>query len=95
MQDEERELYNKALNLWGFESQIKICVEECSELNVALMKFGRKINGSSIEQILDELADATNSINQMLILFDISHKRFEEIRLEKLRKLSKIIERCE
>jgi len=59
-----------ALERWGTPSQIGMTIEECGELIVALTKLGRKHNGSTIEEVSEEMADVRVMLDQMEIAFD-------------------------
>lgn len=58
MNREERDdVYKKAIELWGEDSQVLVAIEELSELITQLAKRNRVLNGSSNEKIIDEIAD--------------------------------------
>jgi hypothetical protein len=82
----EKTIYERALEKWGMETQIKICIEELAELIQTLIKHGRKINGSTIDDIAEEIADVELMIEQMKFAFDI-HKDVEEWKHEKIERL--------
>jgi len=82
----EKTIYERALEKWGIETQIKMCIEELSELIQTLVKYGRKINGSSKDDLAEEIADVELMIEQMKFAFDI-HKDTEEWKNEKIQRL--------
>ena len=68
------EIYIEAIETFGPHNQICCCLEELSELQVELAKV---LNGKrdidkpeDLKLLVDELADATIMIEQMLILFN-------------------------
>lgn len=79
-------LYDKAVELWGIESQIHVTVEEMSELIKVLMKgFRGELN---IENLIDELADTEIMIEQLKFIFGLNdkvskRKEYKKKRLEK------------
>lgn len=81
----EKDIGKKCIALWGEADQIRQTVEECAELIVVLAKYGRNVNGSSKDQICEELADVEIMINQMKLIFDAdiieSQKRYKLARL--------------
>lgn len=91
----KEELYKKALREWGNDSQINLAVEECAELIKVLMKHGRDLNGSTLDEILEELADVEIMVEQMKLIFDYKEHSalkmsvFEFIKKRKLERLEK------
>jgi len=87
----EEEIYQKALDKWRIESQIKVAVEEMAELTVELMKYGRKINGSTVEDITKEIADVEIMLSQLKVYFGNKEKveNLKKLKLERLEELLK------
>lgn len=86
-------LYIQAFNKWGIESQIKMCIEECGELVVALAKLDRNINGSTINHVAEEIADVEICTEQMkLILHPEMDKLVSKAKEAKLLRLEKLID---
>jgi NTP pyrophosphatase (non-canonical NTP hydrolase) len=83
----EPEIYAKFMKAWGKSSQLGMLQEECAELIVAVNKYFRNIPQSD-EMICEELADVQNMINQFKGLYP----KFEEIRIEKLKRAEKLLE---
>lgn len=67
MTEEEYQVYSKALNKWGAESQIKMLFEEMAELQNAICKYFRKRN--NMYDVATEIADVQIMVEQMSILF--------------------------
>lgn len=85
-------LYAKCIALWGYEAQLDMVIEECSELIQAISHLRRKRVG--IREVASEIADVELMISQMRHIFknqDIS-KLIEE---EKEKKIQRIKERLD
>lgn len=78
-------LYLIALNQWGLNSQIDMCIEEMSELIKELLKFKRGKN--NIEHICEEIADTEITIGQMKLIFDKDKTLVDKYIQEKLIRL--------
>jgi len=83
----EKTIYEKALEKWGLETQILMCIEELSELIHALVKYGRKINGSSKDKIAEEIADVELMIEQIKVALNIQKLDIENLKLKKIKRL--------
>jgi len=79
-----------ALERWGIPSQIGMTIEECGELIVKLTKLDRKHNGSTIEEVSEEMADVRVMLDQMEIAFD-NWEIIARIYAEKITKLEKML----
>ena len=78
----EKNLYQKEVNLWGFESEEQMMIEEMAELTTALCHISR--NRGSIEAVMEEIADVEIMLNQMKIIFP----SIEAIKKKKLERLA-------
>ena len=83
------EVYKKALETWGQETQITMVFEEMSELQKELCKAlrGEKVAGN----IAEEIADVEIMLEQMKLLFEIESL----VRANKMYKLERLDERLE
>lgn len=85
----EKEIYRAAIEKYGDNHQMMMCIEEMSELTKELCKNIRGRNNK--EQIAEEIADVQIMLEQMKILFDC-----ETVVCfwtdEKLQRLKKIME---
>ena len=84
------EFYDECIYVWGEDAQIKMCIEEMSELTKELCKNWRKSTKDTpeqIEHICEEIADVQNMIDQMQLIFGA--ERVEEIRKEKIARTQK------
>lgn len=79
------ELYKKALETWGIESQMFMVMEETGEMLNALAKANR--GRSTKEEIITELADVSIMVEQMALYFGFSE--FMDERNKKLERLEK------
>lgn len=84
MDKESRKLYEDVLRAWGSEDQLWMAVEEIGELLTSLNKLRR---GASVKDVITELADVSNMVEQLAVMFGV-----EDYENEKLRKLSRL--RC-
>jgi len=85
----EAEILQDAVDLWGSESQICMAAEEAGELITALMKFGRRRNGTTAEEVIDEIADVYVMLKQLELIFD--DERIKDRYQYKLRRLKERI----
>ena len=72
MDQNNREIYQKCIDVWGEDAQIKMCIEEMSELTKELCKNWRKDKANTAEQIdhiCEEIADVQNMAYQMQMIF--------------------------
>ena len=81
---QEQEIYKKAIQTWGSESQTDMAIEEVGELLSAIGKFKRDRVDKS--ELIDEIADVTIMMRQMALLhgFDEVEARIE-FKLERLK----------
>lgn len=70
---ERAQVYQKAIDAFGVEAQLLMCIEEMSELTKAICKFRRaKPNQipERLHDIAEECADVTIMMEQLRIMFD-------------------------
>ena len=84
MIDKNKEVYKRALEIYGEKSQINMMFEEMSELQKELCKSTRGIQNRRM--IADEIADVEIVLGQMKLLFDIENEVVErkEFKVERL-----------
>ncbi|RLC69283.1 MAG: antitoxin [Chloroflexi bacterium] len=63
----EQQILTAAIEKWGPKHQIDLAVEECSELIVALMHYGRGRCGSF--EVAEEIADVEIMLEQLKEVF--------------------------
>ncbi len=84
--EQERKIYDEAIEFFGVTSQKIMVIEEMSELTKELCKELR--NRGNVEQIADELADVEITLAQIKIIYDI-HQKVEEHKDFKLNRFAK------
>ncbi len=82
---ERRKIYEKAIEKYGVDAQLKMLVEEVAELEDALMKYER--GRCELEHVAEEIADATIMLEQARIMYDVN-ERVSEIMTEKCARLA-------
>jgi len=98
MDKEFREFCDKAIKEWGEDSQIRMCIEEMSELTKELCKYMRLLRDEGVDDvdeklaktklnIIEETADVLNCTEQMALMF--GEKEVEQVRREKIKRASK------
>lgn len=82
--------YKKAIDLYGEKAQKLMAIEEMSELTKEICKdFRGKLNR---EHLIEEVADVTITIDQLMIMYEISG---EEVGLMRIKKVERLKERLE
>ena len=87
----EEQIGVKCIMLWGEQDQIRQTVEECAELIVNLSKYGRNVNGSTKEQIAEEIADVEIMCKEMRIVFN--NDLVDSFKIQKLARLNERVEK--
>ena len=87
------ELYMKALEKWGQESQIRMFFEEVGELIVEICHAGRKNKIAFARDLIDELADVEIMLEQMSVVFNISREDIHDRKRKKLMRLEKLVDK--
>jgi len=88
---QEDECMLGCLSVWGKDSQIKQCIEECGELIAALARVDKNNRIGVEENIIEEIADVIITVRQMELLFGID--KVDDILKEKMNKLKKRLEK--
>lgn len=81
----QKTIYQRALNLWGYEAQLNMAVEELGELIVKLVKLRRLTNGSTEDDIASEIADVEIMMAQLRLM--IGNELVEKAKRKKLERL--------
>lgn len=85
------EILKQAIAAYGKDAQTDICIEECSELIKALLKyrrndrFGQTCNEHELKNIQEEIADVQIMIDQMRLIYGDTTQE-EKYKLERLAK---------
>lgn len=77
MNEEQKELINKSILLWGQQAQFDQLHEEIGELMVALNHLKR--NRCELKDVIIELADVRLMLNAIQILLGIKDEEYEAI----------------
>lgn len=89
-------LYDRAIRVWGHDSQMAMAIEECAELIKAIQKHRR--NGycdETAQSIIEEIADVEIMCGQLRRLFDAHEIQVEHVKSKKLRCLERMIDEAE
>jgi NTP pyrophosphatase (non-canonical NTP hydrolase) len=83
----KEQIYEQAIDKYGFDAQLDQLTEECGELIVACNKLRRK-GQESVPMMIDELADVQIMINQIRFAMQLEDEINEriEFKLERLKK---------
>ena len=92
MENENKPIYNQAIEHYGVNSQIDIAIEEMSELTKALLKHRRYGTEDTYKDIRDELADVEICLQYIRLIYSIDDKSLEFIKNSKLDRLKKRME---
>lgn len=76
--EERRPVYEAAIAHYGKNCQILMAVEEMAELTKELAKAFRP-SGTTVEKLVDEIADVTIMMEQLRIIFDVNDDVQERI----------------
>lgn len=66
---EYREVYQKAIDTYGVDEQMRIIYEEMCELGVALSKYHREPGAETLSDVCEEIADVQIMIAQAKLMF--------------------------
>lgn len=93
MTNMERKTFCAALSRYGAQAQITMVFEEMAELQDVLCKFLRgRVDGDTLANIAEELADVGIMLDQMAIEFEVEDAVAEQ-RACKVRRLRERIEK--
>lgn len=83
--------YKKAIKTYGEKAQKLMAIEEMSELTKEICKdFRGKLNR---EHLIEEVADVTIVIYQLLMMYKISDKEIQQMCERKMERLKERLER--
>lgn len=63
----DKTILHDSLKVWGEDSQIRMAIEECAELIVALSHLYRSSKNTNV---ISEIADVLITVNQLRLIFD-------------------------
>ena len=82
---EATDTYKQAIETYGVRMQKLMAIEEMSELTKEICKdFRGKLNR---EHLIEELADVTITVDQLMIMYEISGDEIEQMRERKIERL--------
>ncbi|MBP3930692.1 MAG: hypothetical protein J6D47_14165 [Peptostreptococcaceae bacterium] len=86
-------ILDKSIEKYG-ERQLDQCQEELAELIVAISKYKRAVakglyKDKALTDVIEEIADVTIMINQVMMLLNISNTEVNNIEITKLNRLEK------
>ena len=85
----EMSLLQRAIAKWGEDAQMKMVLEEMSELQKEICKLWR--GKDNRDAIAEEVADVVIMLDQLELMLDIQYQ-VEQYRQKKLRRLQKRLE---
>lgn len=85
----ENEIYRKAIDKWGRDSQLGVAQEESAELIQAISKYFRHGDIKAIEKVIEEAVDAEIMINQVKAIFPYKEiwDKHKKVKLDRVSKL--------
>ena len=98
MDKEFRNFCEKAIAEWGEDSQLRMCIEEMSELTKELCKYMRLVRDEGVDDaheklkqtklnIIEETADVLNCAEQIALMF--GEDEVNKVRKERVKRASK------
>jgi len=91
---EEHQVYKKARDAYGFDFELDMLIEECSEVIQAISKMKREPdNDNHIRHFFEEVGDVENLFQQMKFWFPAMGICVNKDRKDKLDRLERIIDR--
>ena len=82
--------YNKAIELYGEKAQKLMAIEEMSELTKEICNdFRGKLNR---EHLVEEIVDVIITIDQLMMMYEISGDEIEQMRERKFERLKERLE---
>ena len=84
--------YNKAIELYGEKAQKLMAIEEMSELTKEICKdFRGKLDR---EHLIEEMTDVLITMDQMMIMYEISVNEIKQMREGKLERLKERMDKA-
>jgi hypothetical protein len=83
-----KEILRKAIDTYGDQAQIDVCIEECSELIKALIKYRRSYGAEKYaarDNVVEEISDVQIMLDQMRMIYGGTADQ-EAYKLERLEK---------
>ena len=84
-------IYKQAIKTYGKKAQKLMAIEEMSELTKEICKdFRGRLDR---EHLIEEMADVTITIDQMMLMYKISRFEIEQMRIKKVERLKERLEK--
>ena len=92
---DKEELYDAALEAWGFDFQLIVAIEECSELIQAIIKYMRYPRIDMMLKVKEEIGDVDIMLEQIRRYFDKQQVKQRIGNIDKMKemKLARLRER--
>lgn len=88
---EVTDTYKQAISTYGEKAQKLMAIEEMSELTKEICKdFRGKVDR---EHLIEEMADVTITIDQLMIMYEISGDEIQQMRERKINRLKERLKR--
>ena len=86
----DEKIIEEALNKYGVEKQLLVCMEEPAELIQAISKAERYPNDEKyIDRLIEEIADVLICIEYLKKIYDIDQSKIEKWESKKLKRVLK------
>ena len=82
-----KEVFEKAIEVWGERSQLEMAQEESTELALAIRKFIRQQNEKRFLDMAGEIADVEIMIEQIKMMFPTITEKVEVLKVFKINRL--------
>lgn len=84
---DNKEVFLKAIEVWGDRSQLEMAQEESTELALAIRKFMRQSTPERFSDLCGEIADVEIMIEQLKLMLPDSQKLVDEFKVFKINRL--------
>lgn len=79
------EIEKRAIEAYGKDAQLKMCIEEMAELTQAICKSFRGVD--NLDNIIEEIADVEIMLAQLKLIYKLNKNEVLVKKVEKLRRL--------
>lgn len=95
----EKQVFTRAISIYGSDEQMRVAQEECAELIQAISKYHRmsmkkkakndhRYLDRTIKNLKEEIVDVQIMLDQLKLMFGFTQKELDEIREGKIERLS-------
>ena len=83
---EKHEILQRAIDTFGYPSQMHMAIEEMSELTKEICKTFR--GNAEVDHLAEEIADVRITVEQLCMMFDLHQlvNEYEHVKLDRLEK---------